>query len=74
MALDLSKRRAHRGRHRDQAGLAAGFGVHRVDLSDQPRPLGGEVLGFDPFRERNLRKQAEEDALYLARLFFSMSA
>jgi hypothetical protein len=74
MALDLAERRAHRGRHRAEAGLAARFGIHRVDFSDQPRALGCEILGLDSFRERDLRKQPEEDAAYFARLFFSISA
>ena len=74
MALDLAKRRAHCRRHRAEAGLAARFGIHCVDFSDQPGALGCEILGLDAFRQRDLRKQPEDDAAYFARLFFSMRA
>ena len=46
MALHLAQRGAHRGRHRRQAGLAAGFGVHRVHLGHHALPLRRVILGW----------------------------
>ena len=57
VALDLADRRAHRGRHRRQAGLAARFGVHRVDFGHQALPLGGVVLSLGFIRHEKPQDQ-----------------
>ena len=75
VALHPRERRAHRRRHRGEAGLGPGLRVHRVDLLHHAQPLGREVLRFDAFSQRDLRKEPKKQTpYYFTRLSLSMSA
>jgi hypothetical protein len=58
VALDLAHGRAHARRHRGEPRQRARFGVGGVDLVEQPRALGGEILRLGLSEQEQPRQQA----------------